>query len=290
MENQLYVRIRGRVLGPYDKEKMQSLARRGQLSRMHELSTDATNWVRASAYPELFVSEEPPPAAVAPNRSGEARVSDKDEGLPPRTSNRSWWYGKNGSEFGPVDQATLQQMLASGNLGPDDVVWTDGMNQWGSARQTPGLMPISGSLLPASGGAAGSRDDLLASLCKVVVHSRAWVLFIAVVSFIYAALVVMAGIFELIYGARDHAASVVASGLFMLIFGMDVAAGGVLLATHASRIGSLRYGNSGVVLEKAFGVLHNFWVYVSINLIVFLTFLVVLAVWIVSVGGVLPWS
>ena len=69
MENQLYVRIRGRVLGPYDQEKLQSLARRGQLSRLHELSTDATNWVRASAYPELFVSEE---AALTP--SGTPRV------------------------------------------------------------------------------------------------------------------------------------------------------------------------------------------------------------------------
>ena len=57
METQLYVRIRGRVLGPFDKEKLQSLARRGQLSRMHELSPDSTNWVQASTYPELFVSE-----------------------------------------------------------------------------------------------------------------------------------------------------------------------------------------------------------------------------------------
>ena len=58
MENQLYIRMRGRVLGPYDQEKLQSLARRGQLSRMHELSQDATNWVRASTYPELFVVED----------------------------------------------------------------------------------------------------------------------------------------------------------------------------------------------------------------------------------------
>jgi S1-C subfamily serine protease len=61
MENQLYVRIRGRILGPYDQEKLQSLARRGQLGRMHELSADAVNWVQASAYPELFVGQGGPP-------------------------------------------------------------------------------------------------------------------------------------------------------------------------------------------------------------------------------------
>ena len=54
MDTALYMRIRGRVLGPYDQEKLQGLARRGQLSRMHELSTDGVSWVRASNFPELF--------------------------------------------------------------------------------------------------------------------------------------------------------------------------------------------------------------------------------------------
>jgi S1-C subfamily serine protease len=54
MDNQLYVRIRGKVTGPYDQEKLRWLARRGQLSRAHELSQDTTHWVRASTYPELF--------------------------------------------------------------------------------------------------------------------------------------------------------------------------------------------------------------------------------------------
>jgi len=56
MDTQLYLRVRGRVLGPYDQEKLQSLVRRGQLSRMHEVSTDGTHWVQAGTYPELFVA------------------------------------------------------------------------------------------------------------------------------------------------------------------------------------------------------------------------------------------
>ena len=65
MDTQLYIRVRGRVLGPYDQEKLQSLARRGQLSRMHEISEDATNWVHASAYPQLFVVDDHSAAVVA---------------------------------------------------------------------------------------------------------------------------------------------------------------------------------------------------------------------------------
>src|SRR5580658_9061928 len=64
MDTQLYLRVRGRVLGPYDEEKLQSLVRRGQLSRMHEVSTDGTHWVRASTYAELFVGA--PVKLVAP--------------------------------------------------------------------------------------------------------------------------------------------------------------------------------------------------------------------------------
>ena len=64
MDTQLYLRVRGRVLGPYDEEKLKSLVRRGQLSRMHEVSTDGANWVRASTYAELFVGA--PVKLVAP--------------------------------------------------------------------------------------------------------------------------------------------------------------------------------------------------------------------------------
>ena len=52
---QYYLRVRGRVQGPFDQEKLQNFSRRGQLSRLHEVSTDGINWARASTYPELFV-------------------------------------------------------------------------------------------------------------------------------------------------------------------------------------------------------------------------------------------
>ena len=56
MEDQLYVRIRGRVQGPFDTEKLRALVRRGQLSRMHEVSNDGNDWKQASEYSELFAT------------------------------------------------------------------------------------------------------------------------------------------------------------------------------------------------------------------------------------------
>jgi TM2 domain-containing membrane protein YozV len=142
MEKQLYIRIRGRVLGPYNQDKLQSLARHGQLSRLHELSTDGTSWGRASAYPELFVNQERQAVLTEEQVVLEVQKSVAKDGPPQMLSGQRWWYGKNGSESGPVDYATIQQLLVSGNLSPDDVVWTDGMTQWVPARHAPGLTPF----------------------------------------------------------------------------------------------------------------------------------------------------
>jgi len=295
MENQLYIRIRGRVLGPYDQEKLQSLARCGQLSRMHELSQDATNWVHASAYPELFVVEDRSLPAVSQQVPGEARDGVQRQGPPPVPSGRRWWYRKNGSEAGPVDETTLQQTLASGGLGPDDLVWTDGMPQWVPARQAPGLLPVQSAPWLQEGwrgpatGTAEQKDGLPASLCKAASNSRFWVVFIAIVSFVYAGLAIIAGIFALIHGANHHLPPVVAWGLFELIFAVDVAAGGFLLSSYASHVANLKYSSYGIVLEKALDTLRTFWIYVSINLIVFLAFLLFVVVWVIAVGGTFPW-
>ena len=71
MENQLYIRVRGRVLGPYDQEKLHLLARRGQFSRAHEISDDGLSWVRASTRPELFGNGDNPNPVLAPSWSPE---------------------------------------------------------------------------------------------------------------------------------------------------------------------------------------------------------------------------
>ena len=204
MENQLYVRIRGRILGPYDQEKLQSLARRGQLSRLHEVSQDAANWVRASTYPELFLTENASIAAAAQPAAGDGRDAARAEG-PSAALGRLWWYRKNGQESGPIDQTALQQMVASGNIGPDDLVWSDGMRRWTPARQAPGLSPARDSSWgqPAgagpSAGGAGRGDDLPLYLCKAIMSSRPWVIFIAVVAFVYAGLVIVFGILALYF-------------------------------------------------------------------------------------------
>jgi uncharacterized RDD family membrane protein YckC len=54
----------------------------------------------------------------------------------------NWYYVNNGQQAGPVDEATLDGMAASGTINADTLVWSEEMNDWqpyGQAR--PGRVP-----------------------------------------------------------------------------------------------------------------------------------------------------
>jgi hypothetical protein len=48
-----------------------------------------------------------------------------------------WYYGKDGQQQGPVDEATIKSLLASGQLAPSDLVWKEGMANWAAASTLP---------------------------------------------------------------------------------------------------------------------------------------------------------
>ena len=56
---------------------------------------------------------------------------------------RQWYYEINGKRRGPVDSKTLKHLAASGRLKPNDLVWTDGKDEWKPARIVVGLFPES---------------------------------------------------------------------------------------------------------------------------------------------------
>lgn len=41
-----------------------------------------------------------------------------------------WYYGTNGQQHGPVEEAELKAMIAAGSVGPHTLVWRDGMADW----------------------------------------------------------------------------------------------------------------------------------------------------------------
>jgi S1-C subfamily serine protease len=148
-----FIRNRGRVLGPFSVDKLISLRARGQFSRVHEVSTDRTNWSPGSSLDHLLTpkSAAGSASAVASRTTGANLAAP---GQPPPAGQTGevnsnevpvWFYRRNDQQFGPVTTAELQDLFSSGRLGPLDFVWKDGLLEWSTVQDTAELK-IAGSL------------------------------------------------------------------------------------------------------------------------------------------------
>lgn len=71
------------------------------------------------------------------------------------------YLGPNREPLGPVPIETLREMIARGELGPDDLVWAEGWADWQAARTVEGLFPEEA---PAAGPAAGPAGPATGSM------------------------------------------------------------------------------------------------------------------------------
>ena len=53
---------------------------------------------------------------------------------------RSWFFAKDGQQHGPVTEDDLSDMLATGTLSTDALVWTKGMKEWRPAKEVESLI------------------------------------------------------------------------------------------------------------------------------------------------------
>jgi hypothetical protein len=119
----LYIRFKGRVLGPISGEKALEMVRRGQITRQHEVSADGSTWQTAASVPELFPARgEPQVTAAQENYSNTA---------PPK--NGSWYANFDGSNQGPTDEEGIKQWIGMGKITRSTLVWREGMSNWAEA-------------------------------------------------------------------------------------------------------------------------------------------------------------
>ena len=77
-----FVRFAGRRSGPFDADRLRTLARRGALSRVHALSVDGKNWSAATTVRAVFNADGSVVAAGVRALELEAEPSDFGEELP----------------------------------------------------------------------------------------------------------------------------------------------------------------------------------------------------------------
>jgi hypothetical protein len=169
---QLYIRIRGQRQGPFDDEQLRSLIRRGVLARVHEVSEDGRQWIRADAYSDLFVSAVP----VTVETEQASPVIPLDEPATPLEA-AGYYYRVHGERTGPVSAGHLQALLDARQLVAGDVVWREGWIEWRPIHACPELASSQFSLRAAGGGAAPAAGGPRLSVFAVAgfVASLLWI-------------------------------------------------------------------------------------------------------------------
>lgn len=155
MGNTYYVRVRGRVLGPYTLDAVNQMARKAQIGRSHEASLDGESWRPAAEFPEIFERPAVPVGTFVPASSGGADATPSAGPFrepDAATAGVMWHFTKRGEQQpSPVPQAMLVNLIASGEVGPDDHVWCATMSTWDVVSRVPQLAAFALPSMPGAG-------------------------------------------------------------------------------------------------------------------------------------------
>ena len=70
-----------------------------------------------------------------------------------------WFYAKDGRQLGPVSSADMRRLAEQGVLGPDDLIWREGLEDWVPASRIKNLFAGSGSGSAPAAKSASDDDD-----------------------------------------------------------------------------------------------------------------------------------
>lgn len=293
----VYVRFKGKTLGPLPPQKIRDLIRRGQITRLHELSGDGVTWRRAEEVPELFQSTAPKASASpgtnsagGPSQAPSAKVAAEERSpdalsSQPRTGELpeatvQWYIHANGANLGPFSSPEMVRRIETGEMQRDVLVWRAGYDSWRAAEEsfpdhfggsigsvTPGDR-YGTTVIQASGsGEVPGLPDRLA--CQ-----RGWTLFIGISTSVFAALGTLYFVVVMVVGAEQNWAPFEGSGkviygLCGLSFCGVLTAGAILLLRYAAAIKMRTLMGDPATAAVAIGRLTSFWRFVGITMLTF---------------------
>ena len=184
-DEQYYIRVRGRTLGPFDIEKLKQLHTRGQFGRSHEVSTNRQTWMSGGNLLAVFSEPERASANVSTAQSEpEGYTVQSDEGniqptntitppVPNPPSEDQWYFSSQGEVQGPMSLVVLQARIFRGQLSEHDLIWSPGFQDWTPLEKVPELRTKE---LTASGPATTNirtSTDAFCFACGTAIDSRA---------------------------------------------------------------------------------------------------------------------
>ncbi|MEO1527286.1 MAG: DUF4339 domain-containing protein [Planctomycetota bacterium] len=133
----VFVRFRGRTIGPFTPDKLRDMVRRGQVTRMHELSGDGLSWMKADEFGNFFPQQTSYSADLNASASEVPPDGMGGPAKPPANENaQAQWYAHvNGEKQGPVSMDQMRLYHEAKILKKDSLVWRSGMDAWRPAGE-----------------------------------------------------------------------------------------------------------------------------------------------------------
>lgn len=142
-----YIRFRGRTSGPYSRDDLARMVKRGQVTRMHQVSMDQAEWRRGSDVSDWLGEDGEvltrdtsslafqAPATEPEHESNASDTMQNEAGMDSQNEAR-WYLEVNQEQLGPLADSQVLSMLARGSINGSTLVWREGYSNWMSLDST----------------------------------------------------------------------------------------------------------------------------------------------------------
>ena len=246
MDTLLWVKEKGRVLGPYTIDKLKELVDENWLSKMHLISADQMTWVDAGDYGNGVLWDRTYSQPTEEPLQDESTEDLTVKTPSPPKEEVDWWYTRNGQQLGPIAIEQLKNMFGCGDLKPDEQVWTDGMKFWKAAKDVPEIAPYcGGDIVPVP------DSQLTEEFCKLANGARGWTMFISIALFVSAAASMIAGFTDLVHAIKTDSNPWLIISIGAIISGGVSVTAGLMILGISNRMAAFAQEKSQDALSSA---------------------------------------
>lgn len=286
----VFIRFRGRTIGPLTPDKVTDMVRRGQVTRMHELSGDGLSWMRADEFGNFFpravasgaVAGDMAASASSIPPGGEGAAIDDGGGAAPianENASAQWYAHVNGEKQGPVSMDQMRLYAEAKILKKDSLVWKNGMDAWKPASESVpelfGAAAASGTVVSSVPGDEDAADG--GALATEFAKHHSLILSLGICLLVIGAIFFIGQIVALNQGGKKLQSDTMSAAL-RISLGVVVAIAGVMALQAAPKLKAAAESSSAIAALVGARALNQFWLLSSIAVMIWLGILLLVII------------
>lgn len=180
-----------------------------------------------------------------------------------------WFYSEQGKSRGPVEEARLAELITTGAVRRDDLVWREGMAGWLPAVEVPEFSAV--PVVEVPGLPVAASLPRVAAVPEEAVEAlrgtKPWVRFLGILGFLGCGFTALVGLFVGVIPMPTSELPLVgrfAIAALYILFGAAQLPPALFLTRYASRIEDVMASGDPEALVAALRTQKSFWKYVGI--------------------------